>query len=152
MLMNDTRGRVWIDPFQTRLFFRVVIYWFVYTGTLFNLLFAWRLLSQGPGDLWQQFVGTLYDSVPLLICSLIVIPWIGLDAVRFTNRLVGPLHRFRKTIQSVTAHEPVAPIRLRRDDFLIEMHDDFNAMLAALEERGAAQTSRAAEDTASSRR
>ena len=29
--MKDTRDRVWIDPFQTKLFYRVVVYWFVYT-------------------------------------------------------------------------------------------------------------------------
>jgi hypothetical protein len=150
--MKDTRGRVWIDPFQTKLFYRVVIYWFVYTGTLFNFLFGWRLLTHGPGDLWGQLVTTLSESAPLLLCSLIVIPWLGLDAVRFTNRLVGPLYRFRKTIQSITANEPTPPIRLRKGDFLLEMQDDFNAMLAALEERGGVRTRQTTDDAATSRR
>jgi hypothetical protein len=148
MGMKTMRRRFWIDPFQTQLFYRVTLYWIIFTFTLFNLLFAWRLLGEGPGDLWQQFVATVYDNIPLLVCSLVVVPWIGLDAVRFANRLVGPLYRFRKTMQSVTANEPVQPIRLRKDDFLMNMQDDLNAMLEALERRGAVHVERREEATA----
>jgi hypothetical protein len=146
--MKNARTRFWIDPFQTQLFYRVTLYWLVFTFTVFNLLFAWRLLKEGPGDLWQQFVITVYENIPLLVCFAILAPWIGLDAVRFANRLVGPLFRFRKTMQSVTANEPVQPIRLRKDDFLMDMQDELNAMLEALERRNAVQLERAEEATA----
>jgi hypothetical protein len=143
-----TRTRIWVDPFQTQLFYRVTLYWSVFTFTVFNLLFAWRLLVEGPGDLWQQFVATVYDNIPLLVSFIILAPWIGLDAVRFANRLVGPLYRFRKTMQSVTANELVQPIRLRKDDFLMGMQEDLNLMLEALERRNAVQLERAEEATA----
>jgi len=136
--MNE-RTRFWVDPFQTKLFYRVAFYWLIYTVTLFNLLFAWRLVKHGSDDLWQQFVATIYDNIPLFITFVIAAPWIALDAVRFANRLVGPLFRFRKTMHSVTVNEPVRPIRLRKDDFLMDMQDEFNAMLDALEDRGAVQ-------------
>lgn len=137
--MKDTRTRFWVDPFQTKLFYRVASYWLIYTITLFNLLFAWRLLKYGSDDLWQQFVATIYDNIPLFVGFLIAAPWIALDAVRFANRLVGPLYRFRKTMHSVAANEPVRPIRLRQGDFLMDMQDEFNVMLDALEQRGAVQ-------------
>lgn len=134
--MNETRKRVWVDPFQTKLFFRVGVYWLIYTLTLFNLLFAWRLLTEGQGDVWQQLLDTAYANVPLFLAFVMVVPWIALDSVKFSNRLVGPLYRFRKTMQSVTANEKVRPIKLRQDYFLIEMQDEFNAMLEAVEQRG----------------
>ncbi len=137
--MHDTRKRFWIDPFQTKLFYRVALYWIVYTFTLFNFLFAWRLLREGSENLGPLFVATVYDNIPLLVSAVIVTPWLALDAVRFANRLVGPLYRFRKTMHSIAANEPVGPIRLRKDDFLTEMQDDFNAMLEALAERGGVQ-------------
>lgn len=143
--MNETRKRVWVDPFQTKLFFRVGIYWLIYTLTLFNLLFAWRLLREGPGDVLQQLVDTVYDNVPLFLAFVMVAPWIALDSVKFSNRLVGPLYRFRKTMQSVTANEKVRPIRLRKDDFLIDMQDEFNAMLEAVEQRGGVRLEQPAE-------
>lgn len=135
--MKDTRTRFWVDPFQTKLFYRVANYWLIYTITLFNLLFAWRLLKHGSDDLWLQFVATIYDNIPLFVGFVIAAPWIALDAVRFANRLVGPLYRIRKSMNSVAANEPVRPIRLRQGDFLMEMQDEFNAMLTALEQRGA---------------
>ena len=135
--MSDSRKQFWIDPFQTKLFYRVALYWVIYTLTLFNLTFGWRLIKEGTQDVWQVFAATVADNLPLFVSLILVAPWIGLDAVRFANRIVGPLFRFRKAMQSVTAHEPVRPIRLRKDDFLMEMQDDFNAMLDALEQRGA---------------
>jgi hypothetical protein len=143
--MQETRKRVWVDPFQTKLFIRVGVYWLIYTLTLFNLLFGWRLLREGPGDIGQQLLATAYDNVPLFLCFVLVTPWIALDSVKFANRLVGPLYRFRKTIESVTANEAVSPIRLRKDDFLLEMQDEFNAMLEAVEQRGGVRLERPAE-------
>ena len=135
--MHNQRKQVWVDKFQTKLLCRIGMYWLIYTGSLFNLLFAWRLLSEGPGDLPNQLTATLYDNVPLFLAFLSAIPWIVWDAVRFTNRLVGPLARFRETMRHVTADKPVRRIRLRQGDFLMEMQDDFNALLSALKHRGA---------------
>jgi nitrogen fixation/metabolism regulation signal transduction histidine kinase len=147
MHMKETRTRFWVDPFQTKLFFRVAWYWLIYTVTLFNLLFAWRLVEHGSDDLWRQFVTTIYDNIPLFVTFLIAAPWIALDAARFANRLVGPLSRFRKTMHSVTVNEPVRPLRLRKDDFLTDMQADFNAMLEALEQRGAVHRDETAPST-----
>jgi hypothetical protein len=143
--LNETRKRVWVDPFQTKLTCRVGVYWLIYTLTLFNFLFAWRLIKEGPGDLLEQLGETAYDNIPLFLAFLFVAPWIAIDAVKFANRLVGPIYRFRKTMQSVTADEKVQPIRLRKDDFLLEMQDDFNAMLDAVEQRGGVRLDRPAE-------
>jgi hypothetical protein len=85
--MKGSRKQVWVDRFQTRLFYRVSVYWLIYTLTLFNLLLAWRLLREGPGDLWQQVVATVFDNVPLFVCLLFVAPWASFDAVRFASRL-----------------------------------------------------------------
>jgi hypothetical protein len=53
-----------------------------------------------------------------------------------SHRLVGPLVRFRKTMQDIAAGEVVRPIKLREDDYLTEMRDDFNQMLESLQKRG----------------
>ena len=58
------------------------------------------------------------------------------DAIRFSHRLVGPLVRFRRTMQEVTRGEPVRPIKLREGDHLLDLRDDFNEMLDSLQRRG----------------
>ena len=49
---------------------------------------------------------------------------------------MGPIYRFRKTIQAVTAGEPVRLIKLREGDYLLEMKDELNALLTFLQQRG----------------
>src|SRR5262245_15055337 len=39
------------------------------------------------------------------------------DALRFVHRLVGPVYRFRKTVQAIAAGEPVDLVRLRKHDY-----------------------------------
>src|SRR5947208_590704 len=48
--MRDERKKVWIDGFQTKLFLRMGTYWLIYQLGLWNLVFVWRLLHEGPGN------------------------------------------------------------------------------------------------------
>src|SRR5262249_52083778 len=75
-------------------------------------------------------------TVRVVLALLVLSPPLVLYSVRFAYRLVGPLYRFRKTIQAIAAGEPVALVQLRRGDLLGEFKDNFNAMLKTLEEKG----------------
>jgi hypothetical protein len=134
--MREERKKVWIDAIQTKLFLRTCVYWLVYQLTLWNLVFVWRLLQGGPGNPFEQYWLFLIDFYPAIIASLILLPALSWDAVKFAHRVVGPLYRFRKTMQSITAGEAVPPVRLRDGDLLLDMRDDFNAMLESLQKRG----------------
>src|SRR5258708_5583519 len=59
------------------------------------------------------------------------------DAAKLSHRIVGPLYRVRKTIQAVAAGGEVDLVVLRKGDYLLELRDDLNEMLRALEQRGA---------------
>lgn len=134
--MKEARSRIWIDPYQSKLFFRVIGYWAVYQFTLWNFLFVWRLLEQGEGNFLVEYWNFFLDFYPMLICFALVVPFFAWDAVKFSHRLVGPVVRFRRCMQAIAVGEPVSPIQLREGDYLVELQDDFNAMLAALQQRG----------------
>jgi hypothetical protein len=137
-MSDEQRTKIWVDRFQTRLALRICGYLGIFLVVLLNFLFAWRLWQEGPGDPAEQFGRMLRDYLPFWICLLALVPVIAWDAIRFTHRLVGPLVRIRQTVRDVAAGEPVRPIRLRDGDYLTEFRDDFNAMLDALQRRGAA--------------
>jgi hypothetical protein len=134
--MTDDRKKVWIDGIQTKLFIRVGIYWLVYQVSLWNFLFVWRLLQEGPGNPLQQYLRFLDDYYPALIGSVFLLPVLAWDAIKFAHRVVGPIYRFRKTLQAVAAGEAVQPVKLRQGDFLTEMRDDLNQLLEALQRKG----------------
>lgn len=134
--MKQRRRRILIDRFQTGLIIRIAVYCCVYQLAAW-LLFTFFELIDGlflaMGAEWQFFSNTLVRSV---LALLILVPPLTVDAVRFAHRLVGPLYRFRMTIQAMAAGEQVAPIQLRKHDMLTDLKDDFNAMLNYLEQQG----------------
>ena len=134
--MSEARKTFWLNVFQTRLLFRIGVYWSIYMITVTNLLFVWRLLAEGPGDLLDQFGRFLAEFYPALIVFAVLMPAVAWDALKFSHRLVGPVVRFRKTLQDMAAGRPVQPIKLREGDYLTEMRDEFNAMLDSLQRMG----------------
>lgn len=136
LAMNQQRKRIWTEQFQTKLFLRIGLYWLIYQLTVWNFLFVAQLVEEGPGDLWEQLGRFAWQQYPTLLCFLIIVPVLAWDAVRFAHRLVGPVVRFRKTLQEMTAGKPVRPIRLRQGDFLTDLQDDFNGMLQSMHEQG----------------
>lgn len=135
--MREERKKVWIHEFQTKLLIRIGLYWVIFLVTLMNLLFVWRLLVEGPGNPLEQYGQFLLDYAPALACLAVLVPIMAWDAVKFSHRLLGPLYRFRKTVQSLADGEAVRPIKLRKNDYLAEFRDDFNRMLETLQKQGA---------------
>ncbi len=134
--MAEERKKVLVDPFQSRLTLRIAGYLVVFFVVFTNLLFAWKMLDEGPTAPWAQFIETLQTNVPVFVLLLVLVPVMAWDSIRFSHRLVGPLVRFRQAIRDLTAGSQVRPIKLRDGDYLIEMRDEFNAMLEELQKRG----------------
>lgn len=134
--MAEERKKVWVDPFQTKLTLRIAGYLALFFVVFVNFLFAWKLWTEGPSDPARQFVETVQGNLPVILCLLVLVPIMAWDTFRFTHRLVGPLVRFRKTMQAITDGEAVRPIKLRDGDYLTEMRDDFNKMLDELQKQG----------------
>ena len=134
--MPEERKKVWVDEFQTRLSSRIMCYLIVFLIVLCNFLFVWKLVEEGPLDPLQQFNDMMRTYFPVFVCLIALLPVMVWDTVRFSHRLVGPIVRFRKTMQAIANGESVRPIKLRGNDYLTEMRDDFNKMLEELQKRG----------------
>jgi hypothetical protein len=133
--MKHKRRRIWIDRFQTILFFRIALYFLLYQFAVWSLFAIANNLSEGLSRLLGQSIGAwafLFASVPVLLLGLLFI----YDALILTHRIVGPIYRFRKMIEAVKAGGEIARMNLRDGDFLLELKDEFNEMLEILEQRG----------------
>ncbi len=136
MAVTQKRKQIWIDRFQTYLSLRLAAYFVLYQIAVWSI----KGIEGGLGFALERVAGQ-EAAAHCSTFAVIVVVTMGLlfifDAMRLAHRLVGPLYRFRKTIQAIAAGEEVVPIRLRRDDFLHDLQDEFNEMLAYLEQRGA---------------
>ena len=89
--MSEERKKVWIHAFQTKMLIRIGAYWLIYLVTLWNLLFVWRLIQEGPAISWISTCRFLQDYYPPLILFVALLPVAAWDAVKFAHRLVGPI-------------------------------------------------------------
>ena len=132
--MRELRKKIWIDRFQTYLAFRLAAYFLLYQVALWALFLIDSRMLALSGAVTEGAPGYGFALTPAATIGL------GLlfiyDSARLTHRIVGPMYRFRKTIQAVTAGGDVHWVNLRDGDYLQEMKDDLNDMLRALELRG----------------
>lgn len=106
---------------------------------MWNTLFCWQLIRNGRGNLVDQYVQFTYDFSPMLVCFLLFVPAFTWDAMKLFHRVAGPIYRVRRTLQDVTAHNPIRMVTLRKGDDLLDLRDDVNSMLAELARVGAVQ-------------
>ena len=106
--MREQRRKIWIDRFQTRLAIRIALYFLLYQAAVWSLFVIWRSISAdvdaAMGPVWAGYCFLLSAATIVFLGLLFIV-----DAVKTTHRLVGPLYRFRKTIQAITAGEEAEP-------------------------------------------
>ncbi|HBI42055.1 MAG TPA: hypothetical protein DDY78_04240 [Planctomycetales bacterium] len=133
--MKVKRKKIWIDSFQTYLSLRLALYFALYMITVW----AWVVIDRSTAAMVEAHLGPAAVYWSVLSVSVVVL--VGLlfiyDIVRFSHRIVGPLYRFRKYLKAIVDGEELALMKLRKDDFLQELKDEFNEVLKVLEERGA---------------
>jgi hypothetical protein len=134
--MKNKRKRIWIDRFQTFLVLRISSYFILYQATTWALTAINQSLRTVLGPTFGEG-GVNYFSFLVILTLVFLGIMLLYDLVKLAHRVVGPVYRFRKTIRAITAGEELDLITLRKDDYLMDMQDEFNEMLKVLEQRGA---------------
>lgn len=134
--VREKRKKIWIDRFQTYLIIRIAVFFIFYQTLVWGMVFLERQILTIMNATPEK--GIIAPGIFLfLLVLLVMVSFLFIyEAVKFAHRLVGPLYRFRKTIQAITAGEEIRLLTLREGDFLQEMKDEFNVMLQLLEQRG----------------
>ncbi len=78
---------------------------------------------------WGELAGQLlYFAAPLLVATLILLPCVLLDCLRFSNRFVGPLFRLSRAMERLADGERVHNIEFRQGDFWFNIAQTFNRL------------------------
>jgi hypothetical protein len=133
--VREQRRKIWIDPFQTYLAVRLAVYFVLYQAALWALFIIDARMNSLNGSVGAASAVFGFVLTPIAAITLGFL--FVYDSIRLSHRIVGPVYRFRKTVQAVTAGEEVSTIVLREGDLLLDLRDDLNAMLRVLEQRGA---------------
>ncbi|MCI0376505.1 MAG: hypothetical protein L0215_02745 [Gemmataceae bacterium] len=134
--MAEKRKKIWIDKLQTCVFLRLSCYFLIYQAAAWTILFVWRDMCAGFAMMLGDSDGATVSYAAAAAMIVIFFGFFIYDCLRFTHRIVGPIYRFRRTVQAINAGEEVQLIQLREGDQLHGLKDDVNQMLRLLEERG----------------
>jgi hypothetical protein len=118
---------------QGALMVRATSYWLYCLLTLTLMTLCWRIANTEPQSFNSHLHALKRDFAPAAISSLILLPIVLIDVLRFSNRFTGPMFRVRRMLKQMAQGEPVEPIAFRDGDFWSEFALDFNAVAGRLQ-------------------
>lgn len=116
---------------------RLMVHFLAYNvATLFLLLVVYGVKSSlaviadgpvnaTPATFWQQ-------ASPVIVCMLVMMPFMVWDLMKLTNRIAGPLYRFEKLLKEFKQTGKLRPAVLRQGDLLTDYQHEFNDFVASL--------------------
>ena len=130
------RRKLFVDSqVQGALLFRAFLYWLLCVGLMTAMLACWQAFTGPEGQTLPEIFANLWSAyAPALVVSVLVLPLVLFDVVRLSNRFVGPVHRLRHRMRQLARGERVEPIKFRQGDFWLEFADEFNEILALIEQ------------------
>jgi hypothetical protein len=128
------RRRLFVDrQVQGSLLLRAAGYWVFCLLTVSLMVMCWGVLTgpRAPAAVTLGRLGVVY--APAFLASLVLLPMVLVDCTRFSNRFVGPILRFRRSLRSLANGERVAPIKFREGDYWHDIAESFNDLLARMQ-------------------
>ncbi len=115
-------------PLQQGLSQRMLLYW---CGTWLGIFAVpicvrFSLSSLPASQLATEMISDLW--FPMMM-SLLILPIVAWDCMRFSHRVAGPIFRISYEMGRLANGETVAPIRLRENDFCNDLADNFNQII-----------------------
>ena len=132
------RRKYFVDKkLQGSLLKQVAKYWLYSAGAIGVLTTCgWLLFSPGIVEITDSLrdmaaIGRIFYLS--IVASFLVLPFVLLEVIRFSNRFAGPMLRLRRCMQELADGKRVEPIEFRQGDFWQEFADAFNGILVRLD-------------------
>ena len=134
-MAHEKRKKLFVDAeVQRSLILRVILYWLACVAMLELLQVAW-VVATGPEQ--PTFLAYLTNhnwqaiGIEMLVATVVLVPIVW-DALCFSNRFAGPIHRVRRVLQEVAQSGEAQQVHFRNGDYWHGFADDLNAALQRL--------------------
>ena len=119
---------------QGRLAWRVVSYWFFCLLAVELFVACWLVWLYRPTSS-TELVGLVMQvcAIPFA-ASLLLLPIVIFDSIRFSHRFAGPMVRLRKVMKDMADGRPGGVVALRDGDFWNDFAGDLNRLIVRVDE------------------
>ena len=128
--MQQNRRRTYLinNKLQFGLAKRLVMYWCITWLLVFILPICVRIwFKQVPFDqLATQLIADFWFPIVLSLMFLPIVAW---DSIRFSNRIAGPVFRTERMAERLNAGEKVEALAIRKTDFCQKLISEFNILV-----------------------
>ena len=124
MAKSHKRWRLFADPkIQGGLCLRMVVYWVICQISVIGTIcgFDWLAGPSAEGEV---------ALMPAFVISGLILAFVMLDLVVFSNRFAGPMLNLRRKMKMLADNDPVEEISLRPGDFYVDLAENFNRVRA----------------------
>ena len=118
---------------QGLLLVRVTFYWFYCLLSIVLMTTIWHLTRGGMLGSGALFDKLYNESLPIVIATLMTLPLVIMDCMRFSNRFAGPVVRVKNALLALNRGEKVERFSLRKGDHWVELAEELNQLVAKLE-------------------
>jgi len=125
---------------QGTLLLRTVLYWVYAMLAVTASIVCYRILVDGPArPFYTHFDDLWFHMSPAFFGALFLLPLVLIDMARLSNRFTGPLYRMRNEMRRLARGEKVQLMHFRDGDYWHEIAEEFNAVVARVEQLEAQQ-------------
>ena len=125
------RRQLWVDAkVQGTLLLHVILYWLYCLLTVTVMALVCIVFSKRPSTSVDLFQELWLSCGPALLGSVLLLPLVLLDCLRFSNRFSGPMVRLHREIKAMADGEVSRSVQLRDGDFWLEFAEDWNRVVA----------------------
>ena len=112
---------------------RIMSHWLTLFVVLGLAILGLKTMLGDPGaPLSERFQSAKGDFLLISLIMLALVPVFVLDTIRFSNRFVGPIARFRGALRGLQEGN-VSKLHFRSHDFWRDLADEFNGVAEMIE-------------------
>ena len=128
------RDSFFVDPsVQGRWGWKVVSYWFFCLLAVELFVACWLVWLYRPSSSLELIHLVMQVCAIPFAASLLLLPIVVFDAIRFSHRFAGPMVRLRRAMKELAEGRACAPVLLRDGDCWIDFAVDLNRLIERVE-------------------
>lgn len=129
------RDSFFVDPVvQGKLGWKIVSYWFFCLLAVELFVACWLVWLLRPESSLELVRLVMQVCAIPFAASLLLMPIVIFDSMRFSHRFAGPMVRLRRVMRDLADGKPTSPVAIREGDFWNDFAADFNRLAKRVEQ------------------